>query len=196
MPTNEGHVRNQSVLRAAVFLDRDHTLIEDPGYINDPSSVRLLPGVAKAIARLRAAGYLNIVVTNQSGLARGLITEAQIDAVHFRLREVLRAEGASLDAIYYCPYLAGEEAVVEKFRRESNLRKPGPGMLLLAAEEHAIDLQRSWMIGDSGRDVEAGRAAGCRTILIGNADSTTTNADHRAKDLPSAVEIVLSSSAT
>lgn len=184
---------NPTPPRPAIFLDRDNTLIEDPGYIHDPDQVQLLPGVAAAIARARAAGYLAVVVTNQSGLARGRITEAGLDTVHARLRELLVRAGTSLDAIYHCPYLPGEEATVEKYRRDSDLRKPKPGMLLLAAREMNIDLARSWMIGDSDRDVQAGRAAGCRTILIGQRDSQPPEADHVAADLPSAVEIVLSS---
>lgn len=177
----------------AIFLDRDHTLIEDPGYIHDPDLVRLLPGVGAAIAKARAAGFLAVVVTNQSGLARGRITEAQLDAVHARLRRLLEREGTSLDAIYYCPYLPGEDATVDEYRADSDLRKPKPGMLLLAAREMNIDLAGSWMIGDTVRDVQAGRAAGCRTILIGQRDSQPPEADHIAADLPSAIELVLSS---
>ncbi|RIK67412.1 MAG: D,D-heptose 1,7-bisphosphate phosphatase [Planctomycetota bacterium] len=153
-------------LHPAVFLDRDNTLIADPGYISDPADVRLLPGAAEAVRRIRAAGYRAVVVTNQSGVARGRITEAQLEAVHLRLRALLRGERAELDAIYVCPYLDGPEAVVAAYRRDSDLRKPRPGMLLLAARELGLDLPHSWMIGDSPRDVEAGRAAGCRTILI------------------------------
>ena len=194
MTPNPANSNHQDSHRPAVFLDRDHTLIDDPGYINDPSQVILLPGVGQAVAKLRAAGYLAVVVTNQSGLARGRITESQLSAVHTRLMELLKAEGAVLDAIYHCPYLPGDEAVVEKFRRDSDLRKPRPGMLLAAASDWQIDLSRSWMIGDSTRDIQAGRAAGCRTILIGKADSQAHDADHLAADLPSAVELLLSSS--
>lgn len=192
MTSNPAHSSHHDSHRPAVFLDRDHTLIEDPGYINDSSQVILLPGVGQAISRLRAAGYLAVVVTNQSGLARGRITESQLSAVHARLMELLSAEGTALDAIYHCPYLPGNEAVVEKYRRDSDLRKPRPGMLLAAAKDLKIDLSQSWMIGDSTRDIQAGRAAGCRSILIGNADSQAHEADHVVADLPSAVEIVLS----
>lgn len=152
--------------RPAVFLDRDNTLIHDPGYLKDPNRVTLLPGVAEGLARLRAAGYLCVVVSNQSGVARGLLTEADVAAVNARIQELLTPHGAAIDAFYHCPFLPGDEAVVADFRRDSDLRKPKPGMLLLAAKEHSIDLSRSWMIGDSLRDVEAGRAAGCRTILL------------------------------
>lgn len=194
MTSNPAHSSHHDSYRPAVFLDRDHTLIDDPGYINDPSQVILLPGVGPAVARLRAACYLAVVVTNQSGLARGRITESQLSAVHARMMELLGAEGTTLDAIYHCPYLPGDEAIVEQYRLDSDLRKPRPGMLLAAAKDLKIDLSRSWMIGDSARDIQAGRAAGCRTILIGKADSQAHEADHEAADLPSAVEIVLSDS--
>ncbi|MFQ5591262.1 MAG: D-glycero-alpha-D-manno-heptose-1,7-bisphosphate 7-phosphatase [Phycisphaerae bacterium] len=150
----------------AVFLDRDDTIIEDHGYISDPTDVRLLPGAVAAIRRFADAGHLVVLVSNQSGVARGLLSEADLERVHARLEELLRARGAHLDAAYYCPFLDGEEAVVEQYRRNSDLRKPEPGMLLQAARDLDIDLSRSWMIGDSQCDIDAGRRAGCHTILI------------------------------
>ncbi|MCG3139006.1 MAG: D-glycero-beta-D-manno-heptose-1,7-bisphosphate 7-phosphatase [Phycisphaerae bacterium] len=150
----------------AVFLDRDKTLIADPGYISDPDQVHLLPGVGPAIQQLRQAGYLAILVTNQSGIARGLLTEKQLAAIHTRLQDLLRAEGTRLDAIYYCPYLDGPEAIIPQFRRASDWRKPQPGMLLAAARDHQLLLEQCWLIGDSHRDILAGQAAGCRTLLI------------------------------
>ncbi len=152
--------------RPAVFVDRDNTLIHDPGYLRDPNQVRLLDGVAHGIKRLRDAGYLVVVASNQSGVARGLLTEADVACIHARIQELLHHSGTQIDAFYYCPYLPGDEAVRPEYRVDSDLRKPRPGMLLLAAREHAIELARSWMIGDSPRDAQAGRAAGCRTILI------------------------------
>ncbi|HOQ04782.1 MAG TPA: HAD-IIIA family hydrolase [Anaerohalosphaeraceae bacterium] len=148
----------------AVFLDRDKTLIEDPGYINHPSQVRLLPGVAQALIQLKKMGYLLVVVSNQSGVARGLVTEEALQQIHHQLKKLLADEGAYLDAIYYCPF--HPEGVIPKYRCESDLRKPNPGMLLKAAQDLSIDLSRSWMIGDSFRDIEAGIRAGCKTILI------------------------------
>ena len=152
--------------RPAVFLDRDGTIVEDPGYIADPDQVRLLPQAAEAIRRFISSGYVVIVVSNQSGIARGLFAEADLSKVHARLEELLEAQGVSLGGAYYCPYLDGPEAKVEAYRRDSDLRKPRPGMLLQAAREHEIDLRLSWMIGDSPSDIEAGRRAGCQTILI------------------------------
>jgi D-glycero-D-manno-heptose 1,7-bisphosphate phosphatase len=150
----------------AVFFDRDGTLIEDPGFLRDPDGVRLSPGAAEALCRLRRAGYSIIVVTNQSGIARGLFDEATLKAIHERMRRLFAEEGATIDAIYYCPYLDGPEAVVERYRRNSDLRKPASGMYTLAAREHDIDLAASWSIGDSARDTAAGKAAGCRTIQL------------------------------
>ncbi len=152
--------------RAAVFLDRDNTLIEDPGYIGSPDQVQLKPGAARALKELNQAGYAVVVVTNQSGVARGLFDERALHAIHERLRELIRTEGARIDAIYACPFLPGDAAKVEAYRKDSQLRKPKPGMLLQAAGEMDLDLGASWMIGDGVRDVQAGRAAGCRTILL------------------------------
>ena len=152
--------------KQAVFLDRDNTIIADPGYIHDPGLVALLPSAAEGIRLLNGAGFTIVVVTNQSGIARGLLSEEQLAAVHKRLRDVLREEGALIDAIYYCPYLDSPDATVERYRRDSELRKPKPGMLRLAADELGLTLAESWMVGDSGRDVLAGSRAGCRTILL------------------------------
>ena len=150
----------------AVFLDRDDTIIEDRGYISDPDQVSLMPGAAEGIRRFSLAGYLVVVVSNQSGIARGLLDESALAAVHERVEALLDAAGARLDGAYYCPYLEGPEATVDAYRRASDLRKPAPGMLLQAAREMNIDLSRSWMIGNSLCDVQAGEAAGCRAILI------------------------------
>lgn len=148
----------------AVFLDRDDTIIEDPGYISSPDQVKLIPGAAQAISDLRKLGYKLIVVSNQSGIARGIITEHAIGRIHEKLKELLAQNSAYLDRIYYCPY--HPDGAVRKFRRESDLRKPKPGMLLNAAKEMDIDLKDSWMIGNAYRDIAAGKSAGCRTILI------------------------------
>jgi len=148
----------------AIFLDRDDTLIEDPGYLSDPDQVRLLDGVPKALIDLRAMGYKLVVVTNQSAVARGIITEQKLAEIHQRLEQLLAASGARLDRIYYCPY--HPDGSIPKYRRESDQRKPNPGMLLRAADEMDIDLQQSWMIGNSPRDIEAGLRAGCMTILL------------------------------
>ncbi|MDH4238938.1 MAG: D-glycero-beta-D-manno-heptose 1,7-bisphosphate 7-phosphatase [Phycisphaerae bacterium] len=148
----------------AIFLDRDGTLIEDPGYLNHPEQVKLLEGVAEALIELRAMGYMLIVVTNQSAVARGIVSEKVLGEIHNRLRQLLTERGAYLDQIYYCPY--HPDGVVPKYRKESDWRKPNPGMLLAASDEMDIDLSQSWKIGDSSSDIEAGLRAGCKTILV------------------------------
>jgi len=152
--------------RTAVFLDRDGTIIEDAGYLGDPQKVRLIGDAADAIRRFRQAGCLVVIVSNQSGVARGFFDEAAMNKVQARVESLLAEHGAGVDRAYHCPYLDGPEATVVAYRRESDLRKPHPGMLLLAAKELEIDLARSWMIGDSPTDVQAGINAGCRTILL------------------------------
>jgi len=148
----------------AVFFDRDDTLIEDPGYINNPEQVKLLEGVPEALIQLKTLGYKLIVVTNQSAVAHGIVTEKVLGQIHDRLKQLLADKNAFLDRIYYCPY--HPEGVVPKYRKESDCRKPNPGMLLKAAEEMDIDLNKSWCVGNSNRDIEAGLHAGCKTILI------------------------------
>ena len=108
----------------AVFLDRDGTIIDDVGYINVPKQVRLLPGAADAVRRIRSAGYRVVIISNQSGIARGLLDEQTLAQIQARLEEILDREGACLDGVYYCPYLDGPKAVVEAYRRNSELRKP------------------------------------------------------------------------
>jgi D-glycero-D-manno-heptose 1,7-bisphosphate phosphatase len=183
----------------AIFMDRDDTLIEDPGYINDPEQVKLLDGVPEALIQLKNLGYKLIIVTNQSAVAHGIVTEKVLGEIHDRLKQLLAEKNAFLDQIYYCPY--HPEGVVPKYRKESNSRKPGPGMLLQAADEMDIDLSRSWCIGNSSRDVEAGLRAGCKTILIDMPPShqrqpassmslAGVNPDYRAVNIKEAVNII------
>lgn len=183
--------------QAAIFLDRDGTLIDDPGYVTDSDQVRLLPGAAEAVRSWNQAGYRVVVVSNQSALARGLITESQLEDINAQMELYLENEKAEVDAIYCCPYLDGPEAVVPKYRRDSNLRKPRPGLLLKAAEDLNIDLSSSWMIGDSAHDVQAGLSAGCRTILLSpNQDPPEdVEADFIVRDLPGAAGLILDGAA-
>jgi len=180
----------------AVFLDRDGTIMEDREYLDDPAGVKLLPGAELAIKSLSQAGYKIVVVTNQSGVARGLLSEETLRKIHEELQRQLAEKGAKLDGIYSCPF--HPEGTVEEYAMESSLRKPAPGMLLKAAEELDIDLSSSWMVGDSGRDIEAGRAAGCRTILIrtpARPHSATTEhrpqADACVRNLVDAARVIL-----
>ena len=179
----------------AIFLDRDDTIIEDPGYISSPEQVKLLPGTAQAIMQLKQMGYKLVVVSNQSGIALGMFTEDDLTHVHARMKELLAAEGAYLDQIYYCPY--HPEGVIEKYRKESDLRKPNPGMLLTAAEEMDIDLGQSWMIGNAYHDTTAGKRVGCRTILLNlppgvikTPKPTDPSPDFKAVNLKEAANII------
>src|SRR4051812_39669225 len=152
--------------RRAVFFDRDNTLIVGNEYLGDPDKVVLMPGAADAVARARAMGFAVVIVSNQSGVARGMFDEDAVRAVNRRLDELLKAENSAalIDCHEFCPF--HPEGTVERYRNESPLRKPKPGMILAAAERLALDLRGSWLIGDAPRDVEAGHAAGCRTILF------------------------------
>jgi len=166
----------------AAFLDRDGTIIEHVAYLGSPDGVRLLPNAVQGLARLRELGYLLVLVTNQSGIARGYFTLDDFEQVQARLRSELGAGGISLDAVYFCPHLV--EGNVAPFNVECNCRKPKPGMLLRAAQEQGLELELSVMIGDTERDVEAGARVGCRTVLISEAPETAaTGADHCARDL-------------
>jgi D-glycero-D-manno-heptose 1,7-bisphosphate phosphatase len=178
----------------AVFLDRDNTIIEDPGYLSEPEAVKLLPGVELAIKSFAQAGFKVVVVTNQSGVARGLFTEEALDEIHNEMRRQLSAKGARIDGLYYCPF--HPEGTVDAFAVDSDLRKPKPGMLLKAAREMDLDLAQSWMIGDSGRDVEAGQRAGCHTIRIrssskGPDETPGVQADFVVRNLVDAARIVM-----
>lgn len=150
----------------AVFLDRDNTLIRNDGDLGDPEQVELFQGAASVIASLCGLGFKVVVVTNQGGVARGKYTEEDVEAVHERIRQLVAAQctGARIDRFYYCPF--HPQAAVMRYKKEHPWRKPQPGMILQAAEDMHLDLRRSWMIGDQMRDIEAGDAAGVRTILL------------------------------
>jgi D-glycero-D-manno-heptose 1,7-bisphosphate phosphatase len=151
-------------VRPACFLDRDGTIIDQVEYLSDPQQVRLLPGAAAAIARLNQFGIPVVVVTNQAGMALGRFSEPSIAAIHSRLDSLLVAEGAFIDRYYYCPHHPA--GVVDAYRAVCDCRKPQPGMLRRAAAELRLELKRSVMIGDKLSDLEAGRAAGCRAMLV------------------------------
>jgi D-glycero-D-manno-heptose 1,7-bisphosphate phosphatase len=174
----------------AAFLDRDGVINVDHGYVHRIDRFELLPGVPAALRRLNAAGLLLIVVTNQSGIARGLYTEADYAALTRHLRHVLAAEGVELDAIYHCPHMP--DATVARYRRQCDCRKPSPGMILRGIAEFGIDPAQSVLFGDKPSDIEAGRAAGVRwCCLVADEDSGATGADLVAADLAHAVEALL-----
>lgn len=148
----------------AVFLDRDGTINHEVHHLRRVEDLRLLPGTAKAIHDLNRLGYLVIVITNQSAIARGLVDEAGARAIHDELVGRLSKKGASLDGIYYCPH--HPKGAVEKYRRVCVCRKPETGMIRKAAKKHNIDLKKSFFIGDTTCDIETGSRAGLTTILV------------------------------
>jgi D-glycero-D-manno-heptose 1,7-bisphosphate phosphatase len=170
-------------LSPAVFLDRDGTLMEEVHYCNDPSQVRVYPGVPAALGRLKAAGLRTFIVTNQSGIGRGLITDEQYQQVQ---AELLRQLGPGLiDKTYYCP----DAPTVPSARR-----KPAPGMVWEAAEEFGVDLPKSFLIGDKAADIECASRAGTHGILVMTgygAEQHNCSPEFRAKDLVEAVEMLL-----
>ena len=144
-------------MNRCVFLDRDGTIAKDVPYCPGPEQFELLPGAAEGIKHLNTAGFKVILITNQSGISRGYFTEAALGLVHEKMKADLAARGAHLDGIYYCPHHPDENC---------DCRKPKPKLILQAAEDHHVDLGRSYFIGDTAGDIAAGKAAGCRTVLI------------------------------
>ncbi|MBI4376045.1 MAG: HAD family hydrolase [Elusimicrobia bacterium] len=145
----------------AVFLDRDGVIIEDVHYLRQASQLRIIPGAAAAIRRLRHAGLKVIVVSNQSAIARGLISRSGVDAVHRLLNRRLRQRGARIDAIYYCPHHPGFGR-----KRACACRKPAIGMLKAAARRFKLDIARCYLVGDTTTDIRAARNAGCAALLV------------------------------
>ena len=168
----EGRVqaKNLKNKQKAIFLDRDGTINKYVGFLRNIDDFELHPGVTEAIRIINASGYLAIVVTNQPVIARGEVTYDQLQEIHNKMETLLGAEGAYLDAIYFCPHHPhkGYEGEVSELKIECDCRKPKPGMLLRAADDFNIDLSKSWMVGDGENDIKAGKAAGCRTALVGN----------------------------
>ncbi len=170
-------------MERALFLDRDGTIIEDRGYMHDPALVELLPGAAEALRELAREGWLLIVVSNQSGVGRGLITPAEMDAVQSRFLETMRKAHVKITASYFCPHRPDENC---------HCRKPSALHLHEAAREYGLDLSKSWMIGDRRSDIQCGRNAGCRTIWLSNPlfPVVAGLADFVAQDWPAAQRIL------
>jgi D-glycero-D-manno-heptose 1,7-bisphosphate phosphatase len=190
---------------AAVFLDRDGVLIEDRGLLSRLTEIRVLDDVPMALRRLKEAGFRLVVITNQAIVARGLITELDLESIHAEMCRMLSALGAPpLDAIYYCPH--HPDATLPQYRIACDCRKPRPGSLLRAAEELHLDLKASFVIGDRMTDIIAGSKAGCRTVLIQgpkHADppivtveplDDSCRPDHTCDDLPDAVNWIMAAS--
>lgn len=170
----------------AVFLDRDGTLIEDKNYLDTPEGVEWFDGAFEALGMLSEAGYRLVMITNQSGVARGYMTEGDVRAIHDRIESDLAERGLAFDGIYYCPYL--EDGDVDEYARDSRLRKPSPGMLHDARDELNLTLENSWIVGDKLSDVETGVRAGCSTVLVRTGKGNSAEQDVPERDFtPDAV---------
>lgn len=163
-----GIVEQELFGNRAVFIDRDDTVAKDVPYCDDPDKFEVFPDVPGAIARLNRAGYLVILITNQSGLHRGYFDEATLNSIHDKLRRTVEAGGGRIDDIFYCPHTPEEHC---------SCRKPEIGMGLAAIAKHVIDPSRSWMVGDHDKDVEFGTRLGCRTVKVGQGVSFSDAVD-------------------
>lgn len=179
----------------AVFLDKDGTLVHNVPYNVDPARIRLASGAGQALRMLADAGFRLFVVSNQSGVARGYFGEEALPGVEARIRELLAADGVAIEAFAWCPH--HPQGSVPAYARTCDCRKPQPGMITRLASEHRVDLARSWMVGDIMDDVEAGRRAGCRTVLVESGGETEwvpgpfREPDHVVRDLPAAAAVIL-----
>ena len=183
----------------AVFLDRDGTINEQMGYVNHLCRFQLLAGAAKAIKRLNDAAIPVVVISNQSGLARGYFPEELLIAVHDKMNNLLAEKGAHVDGIYYCPH--HPEAKEERFRETCNCRKPEPGLVLQAAREMNLDPARSFVVGDRWSDIKTAANCGAKSVLVrtgyGRGDEQyigphqEIQPDYKAEDLPEAVDWIL-----
>lgn len=185
-------------MNKAIFLDRDGTLIQDRGYICSFSQVGFFDFAAPAVRAMNEAGYLVIVASNQSAVARGLCSEKEVRLLHRQLQRHFKKDGAAIAAFYYCPFLP--DGVVSRYRQDSPLRKPAPGMLIQAARDLELDLPACVMIGDKLDDIRAGTSAGCRTILVrtGQGRNSETSLpgsglrpDHVVDDLLAASAVII-----
>lgn len=188
--------------RRAVFIDRDGTLIEETGYLNDFSRLKLFPYSVDAVRQLNRAGFLVVVVTNQAGIARGIVKPTFLDAAHDHIANVMRVGGARIDAFYHCPH--HPDGIVAGLNLRCDCRKPAPGLWHQAARDLQVDLTRSFTIGDRWLDVGAGRAAGTGAVLVqtgyGQGEQkdppSGVAADAIVSDLAAAVGWILQQSAT
>jgi D-glycero-D-manno-heptose 1,7-bisphosphate phosphatase len=183
-----------AALRPAVFLDRDGTLIHEIDYLADPDAVELVPGSGEALAALQRAGFGLVLVTNQSGVARGLVSPEVLDAIHARLAALLAEHGVTLDDVQVCPHHPDHGPPA--YRVACGCRKPAPGMLLASAAAHDWDLAASWVVGDAPRDLAAGAAVRATGILVRTGKGARSEAEVPAgtvvvDDLPAAARHVL-----
>jgi D-glycero-D-manno-heptose 1,7-bisphosphate phosphatase len=170
-------------MKKAIFLDKDGTLIDDLPHNVDPRRMTLCRGAGAGLRIFARLGYRLLVVTNQPGIAKALFREAALQPVRHRMADLLQREHVRLHGFYYCPH--HPDGVLPHYALACTCRKPQPGMLLQAAREHGIDLAASWMIGDILHDIEAGKRAGCKTVLINNGNETEW--DFSAQRMPDLV---------
>lgn len=164
--------KNLKNKQKAIFIDRDGTINKYVGFLREAEQFELLKGVSEAIKKINQSGYLAVIVTNQPVIARGEVTYDGLQEIHNKMETLLGNDGAYLDGIYFCPHHpdSGYEGEIKELKFECECRKPKPGMLFKAAKDLNIDLEQSWMIGDGNNDIQAGKNAGCKTALIGDAD--------------------------
>jgi D-glycero-D-manno-heptose 1,7-bisphosphate phosphatase len=168
-----GRDKSRELIKKAIFLDRDGVIVEDTGYISSPEELILFPDVIPVLKKLQNSFRL-IVVTNQSGVARGYFTEKDLFEINERVIQMLDDNGVGLDAIYYCPH--HPDVGKDEYRVACECRKPKPGLLRLAAKEFNIELDKSFLIGDKETDIQAGRAIGIKTIKINRNDRESPDA--------------------
>ncbi len=180
-------------MRRAVFLDRDGTVLHDPGHLHRKEEVSFLPGAVDGLRRLGEAGFALVFVTNQSVIAQGIITEEEFASLDAYILGLLAREGVRMEQTYYCPH--HPEKGKGGYRTVCDCRKPKPGLLLKAADELGIDLRKSFMVGDKPSDIAAGAAAGCTTILVLTGEHANRDAeaspDLVADDLRAAAQLIL-----
>jgi D-glycero-D-manno-heptose 1,7-bisphosphate phosphatase len=172
-------------MRRAVFLDRDGTLIEESGYLDRLERLEFFPFSVDAVRVLNRAGFATVIITNQAGIARGIVRESFVAAAHRHIADRLEAGGAKIDAFYYCPHYP--DGVVAQYRTACDCRKPQPGLLRRAAKDLDLDLARSFVVGDRWHDVAAGQAVGARGVLVRTGIGLAEEATPQAGTVPAAV---------
>jgi D-glycero-D-manno-heptose 1,7-bisphosphate phosphatase len=180
-------------INKTVFLDRDGVITEDPPhYAHRLDQLRIIPRSAKAIQLLNAHNFHVIVISNQSGIARGYYKEEDVKIFNDEMVSLLAKAGAHIDALYYCPH--HPDAIIERYKINCECRKPKPGMILDAAQKNSLDIEKSFVVGDKWSDIEAGKSAGCKTVLVltghgkEEVDKKRESVDYIASDLYDAVE--------
>lgn len=180
------------MLNRAVFLDRDGVIIADTGYIDSVKRVFFLPGVAENLKKLKEKGFMLVIITNQSGVARGYFSEHTLKGINKNILDRLKTQGVEINGVYFCPH--HPEGKIKEYALQCNCRKPLPGMILQAAKELSIDINTSFLVGDSERDILAGKRAGCQTILLKNPGkelNSNIKPDKIVENLQQAVEFIL-----